>query len=133
MQRTLSQFARYLFVGLVTYGVDISLFLLLFNFFGSNLLVANMISKVLAGVFSFVAHRAFTFGVVEARGQGQQAIRYFILLALNIPLSALILSVVLWVTSLEVVAKIISDILLVLICYGQSKFIVFKKSENSHE
>jgi GtrA-like protein. len=98
-----------------------------------DLLFANMISKVLAGVFSFAAHRAFTFRVINAKGRAQQAVRYFTLLALNIPLSALILSAMLWITSMEVVAKILSDVLLVLISYAQSKFIIFKRNETSHE
>ncbi|MHC8349705.1 GtrA family protein [Pseudomonas sp. RT4P38] len=133
MQRSLIQFARYLLVGGLTYCADLSVFLLLFNVFGMDLLLANMISKVLAGVFSFAAHRAFTFRVINAKGRAQQAVRYFTLLALNIPLSALILSAMLWITSMEVVAKILSDVLLVLISYAQSKFIIFKRNETSHE
>ena len=133
MQRSLIQFARYLLVGGLTYGADLSVFLLLFNIFGMDLLLANMISKVLAGLFSFAAHRAFTFGVIDAKGRTRQAVRYFTLLALNIPISALILSAMLWITSMEVVAKILSDVLLVLISYAQSKFIIFKRNETSHE
>ncbi|WP_337153574.1 GtrA family protein [Pseudomonas protegens] len=133
MQRQLIQFTRYLLVGGLTYGADLSVFLLLFNVFEMDLLIANMISKVLAGVFSFAAHRAFTFGVTDAKGGAQQAVRYFTLLALNIPLSALILSALLWITSMEVVAKILADILLIFISYAQSKLIVFKRSETSHE
>jgi len=132
MRRTLIQFARYLLVGVVTYGVDISAFLLLFKFFGLNLLLANMISKVLAGLFSFVAHRIFTFGVIEAKGRAQQAVRYFIFLAINIPISAFILTAVQWILSMEIAAKILADVILVLISYAQSKYIVFKRSGTSH-
>lgn len=133
MHRNLIQFARYLLVGGLAYGADIGIFLLLFNFFGIDLLLANLMSKVLAGIFSFVAHRAFTFAVIEDKGRAQQAMRYFTLLALNIPLSTLILSAMLRITSVEVVAKILSDVLLVLMSYAQSKFIAFKRSETSHE
>lgn len=126
MQKNLFQFMRYLLVGVVTYCVDMSAFLVLLNFFGIDLLLANMISKVLAGLFSFFSHRAFTFGLVASTGRGRQAIRYFILLALNVPLSALILSAILWITPIGVLAKVLSDVILVLISYLQSKFIVFK-------
>ena len=52
--------------------------------------------------------------------------RYFILLALNVPLSALILSAMLLINPIEVVAKLLSDVILVLISFAQSKFIVFR-------
>lgn len=126
MQRTLFQFMRYQLVGVVTYGVDISAFLVLLMILDIDLLLANMISKVLAGLFAFFAHRMFTFGVVTSTGRGRQVIFYFSLLALNVPLSALILSAVLWVIPVEVVAKVLSDVILVLISYFQLKFIVFK-------
>jgi hypothetical protein len=51
---------------------------------------------------------------------------YISLLALNVPLSALILSAVLWVMPVEALAKVLSDVILVLISYFQLKFIVFK-------
>lgn len=73
MHRNLIQFARYLLVGGLNYGVDIGMFLLLFNFFKIDLLLDNMISKVLAGIFSFVAYRAFTSGVIKDKGRAQTA------------------------------------------------------------
>ncbi len=126
MKKSLLQFMRYLLVGVVTYGVDISVFLVLLNLFGTDLLLANAVSKVSAGLFSFFAHRIFTFGVVAPLGRGRQAIRYFILLALNVPLSALILSAMLLINPMEVGAKLQSDVIIVLISYAQSKFIVFR-------
>lgn len=133
MQRTLIQFARYLLVGVVTYGVDIGVFLLLFDLLEIDLLMANMVSKVIAGVFSFLVHRVFTFSVNAVGGSTQQAVRYFTLLVLNIPLSSLILYCVMWIIPLEIAAKILSDVLLVLISFAQSKFIVFKAGGTSYD
>lgn len=127
------QLTRYLFVGGLTYGADLGTFLLLLNFFGVDAILANLISKVLAGIFSFVAHRAFTFGVSDAEGRTQQAVRYFALLALNIPLSALMLSAIMWLTSMEIWAKVLSDVLLIMISYAQSKLIVFKRDKTKYE
>lgn len=118
-------FVRYLLVQVLAYGLDMGGFLLLFTRFGVDPLVANMASKVLAGLFAFFAHRNFTFDVATVGGKGQQAVRYFALLALNIPFSALVLGSILWVISMTVVAKFVADVICVFLTYSLSKRFVF--------
>ena len=72
----------------------------------------------------FRSHRAFTFGATEVRA-GQQAVRYFALLALNIPLSAAVLTAILWVVTDPVVSKFFSDVICVAITYWLTKRYVF--------
>ncbi|WP_153099677.1 GtrA family protein [Paraburkholderia hayleyella] len=123
------QFTRYLMVGGITYALDMGGFLLFFNYFGVGPLIANAIAKVLAGLFAFFAHRYFTFGVAKGGGTARQAIRYFSLLALNIPFSALILSIMLWLIPIAVVAKFTADIICVFYTYWLSKHFVFLNPE----
>ena len=123
------RFVRYLLVQVLAYGLDMGVFILLFSQFGIQPLVANVIGKVFAGLFAFVAHRCFTFGVVCVGGAGLQAVRYFTLLALNIPLSALVLNSMLWVIPIAVLAKFVTDVSCVLITYWLSKRFVFLNSD----
>lgn len=119
------RFVRYLLVQVLAYGLDMGGFVLLFAHFGVDPLVANVVGKVLAGLFAFVAHRSFTFGVAEAGGTGQRAVRYFTLLALNIPFSSLVLSAMLWAIPMAVVAKFVTDAICVFLTYWLSKRFVF--------
>ena len=119
------QFVRYLLVQVLAYGFDMGGFILLFVHFDIEPLLANMASKILAGVFAFVAHRRFTFGVAETDAKVQQGVRYFALLALNIPLSALVLGAMLWVIPMAIAAKFIADMIYVVLTYWLSKRLVF--------
>lgn len=125
------RFVRYVMVQLVAYGLDMGGFLLLITWLAMEPVTANIIGKVLAGLFAFVAHRSFTFGVAGTSGTRQQALRYFTLLALNIPLSTLLLSVLLWLIPFAVVAKFIADVVLVLLTYWLSKRFVFLNADAS--
>lgn len=79
---------------------------------GIDPFLANMISKVVSGLFAFVTQCSFTFGV-EAGGKAQQEARYLTLLALNVPLAALVLSAMLWVIPMVVVVKLSADVICV--------------------
>lgn len=124
------QFIRYLLVQMIAYGLDMGGFVLFFTYLGISALVANVIGKLLAGLFAFIAHRSFTFGIAGVIGTEQQAVRYFTLLALNIPFSALVLSVTLRVMPTEVVAKLIADVICVFFSYWLSRRFIFLVSNN---
>lgn len=119
------QFVRYLLVQVPAYCLDMGGFILLFAHFHIEPLLANAVSKILAGVFAFIAHRRFTFGVAKTGPKVQQGLRYFALLALNIPLSALVLGVMLLVIPTTVLAKFVADMLYVVLTYWLSKQLVF--------
>lgn len=125
------RFARYLLVQVLAYGLDMGGFMLLFMHFGVRPVMANVVGKVLAGLFAFVAHRSFTFGVQGVDGAGRQGVRYFMLLALNIPLSALVLAALLKVIPMAVVAKFSADVICVCLTYWLCKKFVFFSSEVS--
>lgn len=125
------RFVRYLLVQVIAYGLDMGGFLLLFAFLGADPLVANVVGKLMAGLFAFVAHRSFTFGVADAGTAGHQAVRYFTLLALNIPLSSLVLSAMLWVIPMAVIAKFVADVICVIFTYWLSKRFIFLGGESA--
>lgn len=126
-------FVRYLLVQVLAYILDMGVFVLLFTHFGIEPIVANMVSKVLAGLFAFVAHRNFTFCVGAAGGKAKQALRYFVLLTLNIPVSAFALGAILWVIPTAVLAKFVADVICVFFTYCLSKRFVFLKVGAANE
>lgn len=120
------RFARYVSVQVAAYAIDMGGFVLLSKYLYVPLLVANVISKLVSGIFAFSVHRAFTFRLNSSDRTFKQATSYFVLLALNLPISALILHAVLQVVTWAVAAKFISDVICVLINYWLSKRFVFR-------
>ena len=116
---------RYVLVQLVAYGIDLGGFYALISTAVSGPLVANVGGKIAAGLFAFFAHRRFTFNVVEKSGKATEAVRYFVLLALNVPISSIILAGLLLVISAPVPAKICADVVSVGVTFLLTKYLVF--------
>lgn len=121
------KFVRYIAVQVVAYGLDMGGFLVVFGLMGAGPIIANVFGKIVAGIFAFFVHRRFTFGVATEEKHGRQAGLYFMLLALNIPLSSAALSLVFLVVSPSVFAKFISDVICVFVTYWLSKKYVFPR------
>lgn len=119
------RFVRYLMVQLVGYGLDMGTFIVLMSYFAMGPISANIGGRLLSGIFAFFIHRRFTFGVAGSGGQVQQAARYFMLMIVNLPISAVILSATLWVISIPTLAKFVADVMGVLLTYWMTKRFVF--------
>ena len=119
-------FIRYVLIQLLAYFVDMTSFLLIIKLDILGPIIANIIGKSAAGVFAFVAHRNYTFQANSQQDRHRQAIRYFVVLALNIPLSTGILSIFLNWFNEPVLAKILSDCIVVGLSYLLSKHFIFK-------
>lgn len=128
-KKILMQFIRYLLVQVIAYGIDMGGFILLSIIFKMDPLISNSISKFFAGLFAFYSHRKFTFDARDKATNRQQFFRYFLLLALNVPISSLILKIVLFGVPSAVTAKFISDIVGIFFTYLFSKYYVFFKVE----
>lgn len=120
-------FVRYVLVQLVAYVIDMGGFLLILKLGIAGWLVANIVSKSMAGLFAFFAHRHFTFSGAKVANSRTQAIKYFILLGLNLPLSTAVLALVLKVLPQPVAAKFIADAVCILVTFWLSKTLVFSK------
>lgn len=118
-------FLRYVLIQLLAYGIDMGLFLVLLHSGFSSAIGCNVLAKFCAGVFAFMSHRYFTFHVNEKASISQQAIRYFSLLALNIPIASAVLALLLvWIAN-PVAAKFMADISCVVLTYILSKRFIF--------
>lgn len=118
-------FVRYIGIQLLAYGIDMGMFLVLLLAGSAGPVLANVVAKLAAGSFAFVAHRRFTFRVVDGIPIKGQALRYFILLALNIPVASAILALMLLLVDEPVAAKLISDVIIVGLTYLISRHFIF--------
>jgi len=121
-------FVRYIGIQILAYGIDMSVFLASIYLGSLGPIISNTLGKIAAGIFAFLAHRKFTFRLDRKKYNSIQVYRYFLMLGLNVPISAVVLSVVLLVNNNPVVAKFLSDVLIVLFTFWLSKSWVFSAS-----
>ncbi|MDE2422946.1 MAG: GtrA family protein [Betaproteobacteria bacterium] len=120
-------FLRYIVIQLLAYGIDMGMFWLMLFVAMIEPVGANVVAKLLAGIFAFVSHRHVTFRVAGGVNAQVQAIRYFVLLAMNLPFASVILALLLHWISGPFVAKFIADVICVGLTYLLSKYFVFAK------
>jgi putative flippase GtrA len=118
-------FIRYILIQIAAYAIDFGWFVAATRTGLLCPVAANAVGKVLAGIFGFVAHRYFTFRVSDARNGRAEAIKYFSLLGINIPLASGLLWGALYLFANKVVAKVFTDACLVLSNYWISHRFVF--------
>lgn len=126
-------FFKYLTIQVLAYGIDMGVFLLLLHLDGPGPIVANVVSKMAAGCFAFVSHRSFTFGVASSGLVRRQAMRYFFVLAINVPTASAILGMILIWLPLPVVAKFLADVVCVALSYLLSKHFIFNVHTTSSD
>lgn len=121
----LGTFGRYVGVQLFVYALDMGVFLLALSA-GAGPIPANVAAKTTAGLTAFLAHRRMTFGVHGQPGVAGQALRYGLLLALNVPLSSGVLALLLpWIAP-PMLAKFVADVLCVGLTFVLSRQLVFR-------
>ena len=126
-------FARYVAIQLLAYGVDMGSFLIVLKSGLSEPIAANIFAKLAAGLFAFVFHGNFTFRFAKNSTIRQQAIRYFVLLGLNVPVASAILAVLLLYITESAAAKFIADIVCVALTYELSKYLIFTGQQKHPE
>jgi putative flippase GtrA len=123
-------FIRYGMIQVIAYALDMGTFVLLMTVVEDYPMPANVIAKLIAGLFAFFAHRHFTFQSTAGSSK-TQSLRYFTLLGLNIPIASLLLTAGLYIIDSPVAVKCVSDVACVLITYWISKRFVFKAQAKS--
>jgi len=118
-------FLRYLVIQVLAYGIDMGSFLLALHIGLAGPIAANVMAKLAAGGFAFAAHRHFNFSVAGPGFIKRQAMRYFLLLAANVPIASALLTVILLWIPLPAIAKLLSDVVGVAFTYILSKYFIF--------
>jgi len=121
-------FIRYVSIQVIAYIIEMAIFMLQIKAGLLGPLFANVGAKLAAGISAFAMHRKFTFKSDQSGSLENQAIRYFLLLSLNIPISSAIFSLIFGWIALPELAKFISDLFCLLLTYIASKKLVFIRS-----
>ena len=123
-------FFRYIAVQILAYCIDIGMFWLMLAISAVSSVWANVLAKLVAGFFAFFLHRCFTFSLDQSVFAKGQAIRYFVLLSLNIPFAlAVFVLFLLWVPD-PFVVKLIADVICVGLTYYLNKCFIFYQTKS---
>lgn len=123
--RTLWQLMRYLGVGLVVMAADYACFLLCL-LLGITAVLANAVGKVAATIVGCVLHRNYTFAGPQRLAIRQQLVSYIVLSAANLILSSVLVHALVYKLSLSALAaKVLTDIVVVIVAYLVSKFVIY--------
>jgi putative flippase GtrA len=117
--------SKYILVQLFAYMLDIILFILATSFGLLGPIISNILGKILAGSVAFIGHRVITFNDNSGEYNHKQSYRYIALLAINLPISSILLTFALLLIDNVVFAKVTADLILVLINYWVSRKWVF--------
>jgi len=122
-------FIRYIIIQVAAYAIDMGVFLLVMEWFVVGPILSNVFAKITAGIFAFILHRKFTFEVSDKKPRAQ-AVKYSVLLGLNIPIASVLLALLLMFISNAIVAKFIADVACVLLTYLLSKHLIFVRAQS---
>ena len=109
------------------YAIDMGLFLVFLKLTILDAVWANVTSKLISAVFSFSAHRSLTFPSADRDAKISQALKYFLLLGINIPLATIMLTLLMKWIEQPALAKFIADVICVGISFAQTRYLVFPK------
>lgn len=134
VRRSGAQAFRYVFVGLIVYGLDLGTFVVL-TFLGARPAPANVIARATGALCGFILHGTFTFGEVSRWCSFTDAsrhlsfprfLRYCALFAINAAGTTLLLVLALdhfrWS---PVPTRITVDVISIVLAFLVSKYLVF--------
>jgi len=122
----LFKFLRYNLVQIAAYGIELSTFFAVLWMWPSYLVIANVSAKTGAGCFAFFLHKCFTFKNSSKHDIGNQARRYFLILAGNMFFGSFLLLMFVDVMP-EWGGKLLSDVISVGMTFLLTHYLVFSE------
>lgn len=116
---------RYNLVQIAAYAVDYGIFWAFIALAPSQLVAANVASKLAAGIFAFLAHKYVTFRKPGRQSLYREIFAYFGLLAVNTVIATALLRALTMLFP-PLIAKPIADIVYMPISFLMTKFLVFR-------
>ena len=119
------EFSKYIFVGIITVAIDITLYFIFINLFFINHEISKKISFCGGAIFSFIGNKYFTFK--SNNNFKRQAIMFSILYFTTFFINTYTHDL-LWVNyENEIIAVCAATIISVVVNYLGQKFIIFSK------
>lgn len=123
----LAQAMRYLLAGGLVFSLDVGVFYLITTVWPAWYIEANLVSKSIGALTGFFLHRYFTFSWEHRDNAAAQGVMYVLLLGFNLMLSSLLLYLLVeWVGLIELYAKVLTDVLVILVAFVGSRLLVFR-------
>ena len=117
----------YLIVGGVVYLFDVSIFAAVIYMFPGSYAVGNVLAKAGGALLGFILHDQITFSGTKNLTAKKRLLRYCLLWLFTVTLAVALLYVFIeYLYMPEMIAKIISDIIVIIIAFLVSKYTVFK-------
>lgn len=122
----IKEFSKYLFSGFLTTVISFSSFTLMSEVVHAGVTVSNVISWILAVLFAFVTNKSLVFQSKD-KSSKKQVILFFFMRAVSLVIETGLLLVLIDVASCNnLVSKGFSQVVVIVLNYLASKFIVFK-------
>lgn len=120
----LLEVARYVSVGLLTYVIDISVYLLVVAIDARLYLAANAAGRIVGAIVGFFLHRSWTFKTEDRPALLTQAWQYLGLLLISMALSSAVLVALVDLMKLPPAwARVATDVIVIGVVYLASRFI----------
>ncbi|NEX77488.1 GtrA family protein [Bacillus thermocopriae] len=125
---------NYLIFGVLTTIVNIALFWVMVSYFGWNYQIATVFAWVLSVAFAFITNKRFVFNsqsfawsVIE-----KELIQFYFFRVISLLFDLFLMYLFIELVHVgEIYAKVIANIVVILINYMASKWIIFGKARNS--
>ena len=118
----------YLFFGALTTVISILVFALFTSVIPCDELIANIISWILAVLFAFLTNRTWVFRGTESGKMGRQLLSFYLGRVATLLVEELIFLVfVKWMCWAAMPVKIAAQIIIIVMNYGISKLVVFRR------
>lgn len=123
----------YLIFGVLTTVINIVGFYIFTRFCSMNLYVSNVIAWIVAVTFAFITNKLYVFESKD-RNMGtllKEGISFFgfRLLSLGFDMGFMVVAVE-WLHINDMIAKVVSNVVVIVLNYAFSKVFIFKKKEN---
>lgn len=122
---------RYIFVGIVVWGIELAVFYTLYYMAFFGLILSNVIARSVSSLIGFFLHKNFTFSF-DKRIDVAHVTKYTLLVMFNIPANTGILYILQNLFN-NPLCKPMADIIIVICSFLFTKIFIFSKKHNNRE
>jgi len=119
---------NYLIVGALSTVLSIGIFIIFVSIINMHFVLANILSWTIGVIFSYCLNRLFVFHSIENK-KTQEFIKFVASRVLSMGIDTFLMIVLVSLIMLDdVIAKLIVAIVIIILNYIMSKYVIFKKS-----
>lgn len=127
---TLFELFMYIVMGVFTTLINIVIFYIMENLLHINYIISNVIAWVFSVLFAYLSNKKYVFAHEENKSfiNIKEMVSFFSFRLLSLGIDTIVLFLLIqWLNQQPMIAKIISNVVVLVANYVFSKFIIFKK------